>query len=529
MYFKKLLLTMSLLFVLVTTAACGSAAATPTPEPAVEEPPLPTAEPATIAPTEEAEMEEEMEEPTAEPMDEEEMDEEMAEPTLSIAEIAAADEQFSTLVTALEAADLTTLLASEGTYTVFAPTNEAFDQLPQGTLDELLADPDGALTDVLLYHVIDEAAMAEDVVALNSVTTLQGEPIMIEVDTDNISLNEGRVGIDTADIMATNGVIHIVDNVLLPPSMMVAEEGDITAEEEMDEEMSAEMAASTVEYEIPGDAVYPEGIAYDSQSNSFFTDSTGDGTIFRGDIETGEVTVFAEPAIDGRTTTIGLAVDELNRRLWVAGGDTQRMYVFDIDSGEQIASFQAPAADSSFINDVAVDSAGNAYFTDSFRPALFIVRNNDGEVGELETFLDLSDTVVPYNSSFNVNGIVVTPDDQYLILNHSGASALFRVDIASGEVIQIETDEPVGGDGMALEGNTLYSVQGDIYQVELSEDYSSGEVVQTFGDASFIRPTTIAFYADRLLVVNSQFNNRSSGTPELPFTITDMPIPEPAE
>lgn len=523
---KKLLFMLSLAFMLLFTAACGTAEPTPTPAPPVEDPPLPTAAPA----TEEAEMEEEMAEPTAEPT-EEMAEEEMEGPTMSIAEIAAADEQFSTLVTALEAADLTGLLASDGAYTVFAPTNEAFAQLPDGTLDALLEDPDGALTDVLLYHVIDEVAMAEEVVGLDSVTTLQGEPLTIEVDTDNISLNDGRVGINTADIMATNGVIHIVDNVLLPPSMIVADEGDITTqeEEETDEEIAVEMAASAVEYEIPGDAVYPEGIAYDSQSNSFFTDSTGDGTIFRGSIETGEVTVFAEPGIDGRTAAIGLAVDELNRRLWVAGGATQRMYVFDIESGEQIASFQAPEAETSFINDVIVDSEGNAYFTDSFRPEIFVIRNVDGEVGDVETFLDLSETIIPYDSSFNVNGIVITPDDQYLILNHSGANALFRIDIASGEVIQIETDEPVGGDGMVLEGTTLYTVQGEIYQIELSEDYSTGEVVQTFGDESFIRPTTIALYANRLLVVNSQFNNRSSGTPELPFTITDMPIPEPAE
>lgn len=453
--------------------------------------------------------------------------EEAMDPTLSIAEIAAENGNFSVLLAALDAAGLAETLAGEGAFTVFAPTDDAFAALPDGTVEALLEDPEGALTDILLYHVADGVVTAEQAREAGMVVTLQGEEITVNSSNRGFVLN-GAVMVSTANISATNGIVHVIDAVLMPSAVAMDDAPTAEEDEEMmaDEEM--EMAA-VVEYEIPGDAVYPEGVAYDSVSNSFFTDSTGDGSIFQGDLETGEVTVFAEPGIDGRTAAIGMAVDETNRRLWVAGGATQQMYAFDIDTGEQLGVFQAPPVEASFINDVIVDSAGNAYFTDSFRPELFVIRDNEGELGEVETFLDLTDTVVSYNSSFNVNGIVITADEQYLILNHSGLSALFRVEIATGEIIQIETDEPVGGDGMVLDGTTLYSVQGDIYQVELSEDYSMGEVVQTFNDASFIRATTIAKYGERLLVVNSQFNNRQSGTPELPFTITDMVIPEAAE
>ncbi|MBE2202401.1 MAG: fasciclin domain-containing protein [Anaerolinea sp.] len=140
----------------------------------------------------------------------------------SIAAIAAADENFSTLVTALDAAGLVETLSGEGEFTVFAPTNEAFAALPEGTIESLLADPQGALTDVLLYHVVAGIVKAETVVTLPSATTLQGEDVTITVDGSNVYLNETTQVIVT-DIEAANGIIHVIDTVLLPPSMVSAE------------------------------------------------------------------------------------------------------------------------------------------------------------------------------------------------------------------------------------------------------------------------------------------------------------------
>jgi uncharacterized surface protein with fasciclin (FAS1) repeats len=170
--------------------------------------------------------------------------EEMAEP-VSIAEIAAGDEQFSTLVTALEAAGLVETLAGEGEFTVFAPPNDAFDALPEGTLDELLADPEGALNTVLLYHVVAGVVPAEAVVALNSADTLAGEAVAISVVDDEVFLNE-VVQVVATDIEASNGIIHVIDAVLIPPSMTEEEmtEGEATTEEATEETTEGEEAAT---------------------------------------------------------------------------------------------------------------------------------------------------------------------------------------------------------------------------------------------------------------------------------------------
>jgi transforming growth factor-beta-induced protein len=136
---------------------------------------------------------------------------------LTIAEIAAGDENFSTLVAALDAAGLVETFAGEGEFTVFAPTNDAFAALPEGTLETLLADPGGQLTDILLYHVVEGAVPAETVVTLDSATTLLGEDVTIRVENGNVFLND-IVQVTATDIMASNGIIHVIDGVLLPPA-----------------------------------------------------------------------------------------------------------------------------------------------------------------------------------------------------------------------------------------------------------------------------------------------------------------------
>jgi uncharacterized surface protein with fasciclin (FAS1) repeats len=133
----------------------------------------------------------------------------------SIVDIAVADDRFETLVTALAAADLVDTLQGEGPFTVFAPTDEAFAALPEGLIDELLADPEGALNDILLYHVAGETLMAADVVGLDSVTTLQGQDISIKVEDGNVMLND-TVMVAATDIEASNGVVHVIDAVLVP-------------------------------------------------------------------------------------------------------------------------------------------------------------------------------------------------------------------------------------------------------------------------------------------------------------------------
>jgi len=134
----------------------------------------------------------------------------------TIVDVAASNPDFSTLVTAVTEAGLVDTLNSDGPFTVFAPTNEAFAALPEGQLQALLANKE-QLVKVLTYHVVAGKVMAADVVGLTSATSVEGEPITIKAGPDGVMVNDANV--TGTDIMASNGVIHVIDKVILPPSM----------------------------------------------------------------------------------------------------------------------------------------------------------------------------------------------------------------------------------------------------------------------------------------------------------------------
>ena len=134
----------------------------------------------------------------------------------TIVEVASEAGTFMTLLAAAEAAGLVDTLNGEGPFTVFAPTDEAFAALPEGTLEGLLADP-AALSEILLYHVVSGEVLAADVVGLSSATSVQGSDIAITVEGGTVTLN-GSANVVTTDIEASNGVIHVIDAVILPPA-----------------------------------------------------------------------------------------------------------------------------------------------------------------------------------------------------------------------------------------------------------------------------------------------------------------------
>jgi uncharacterized surface protein with fasciclin (FAS1) repeats len=176
-------------------AACGQQAG-PTPAPAPQ--PAPAMEAAEIEPV--------VEEPVPAPM-------------LSIVEIALANPDFSTLVAALQAADLVDTLSGAGPFTVFAPTNAAFDALPEGTVATLLQPENkDQLTKILTYHVVAGKVMAADVPSADAgvaTPTVAGLDASVRAEADgSVKVNEATV--IAADIEATNGVIHVIDTVLLP-------------------------------------------------------------------------------------------------------------------------------------------------------------------------------------------------------------------------------------------------------------------------------------------------------------------------
>jgi len=123
--------------------------------------------------------------------------------------------QFKTLVKLVQEAGLVDALRGEGPFTVFAPTDEAFAKLPKAQVDALLKDKE-ALRQVLLYHVVSGKVMSKDVVKLRSAKTLQGQNINIRVQGNTVRINDAKVV--KADIECTNGVIHVIDKVILPPT-----------------------------------------------------------------------------------------------------------------------------------------------------------------------------------------------------------------------------------------------------------------------------------------------------------------------
>jgi uncharacterized surface protein with fasciclin (FAS1) repeats len=133
----------------------------------------------------------------------------------TIVETAVADGRFTTLVAAVQAAKLDGALSGPGPFTVFAPTDDAFKNLPPGTVASLLKTPEGQLKQILLYHVVDGKVMAADVVKLSSAKTLQGSNVNITVTNGVVKINDATVKI--TDIQTKNGVIHVIDKVIIPP------------------------------------------------------------------------------------------------------------------------------------------------------------------------------------------------------------------------------------------------------------------------------------------------------------------------
>lgn len=124
---------------------------------------------------------------------------------------------FKTLAAALQAAGLVDTLKSEGPFTVFAPTDDAFAKLPAGTVEDLLKPENkDMLVGILTYHVVKGKVMAADAVKLTSAETVNGKSLTIKVEGDTVMINDAKV--TATDIVASNGVIHVIDSVVLPPA-----------------------------------------------------------------------------------------------------------------------------------------------------------------------------------------------------------------------------------------------------------------------------------------------------------------------
>jgi Cu-Zn family superoxide dismutase len=287
-------------------------------------------------------------------------------------------------------------------------------------------------------------------------------------------------------------------------------------------------------YAFPaGATVFPEGVAKDPNSNFFYVGATADGTIYRGDVRQPNrgLSVFLPGGADGRTTAVGMKVDNRGY-LWVAGGATGNIWMYDTRDGRLLSTFNNGVSPT-FVNDITITPDGAAYATDSRSPIMYRIAPNAEGIFTFEYWLNLAGSPIQYGPGFNLNGIVNTADGAYLIVIKSDTGQLFRIATATKEVVEIPLaggDKMTAGDGMLLDGQILHIARNSlnlIVQVRLSPDFATGQQVGSFTDPSFGFTTTIAQAGDRLLVVNAQFNRRGQGaqSPSLPFTVSGVAMP----
>ncbi|MCY7343740.1 MAG: superoxide dismutase, partial [Pseudonocardia sp.] len=226
----------------------------------------------------------------------------------------------------------------------------------------------------------------------------------------------------------------------------------------------------------------------------------------RLDLRTGRGKVISEGP---GTPSVGVEVDR--GRLFVAGGPTGDARVVDIRTGEVLATYPLGGG---FVNDVAV-TRDAAWFSDSVRPVIHKL-----PLGRGGALPDPADAVsVPitgdlvYGEGFNANGIEATPDGRGLLLVQSSTGLLFRADPASGATTTVDLGGELltNGDGLTLDGRTLYAVQNQLSTlavIELARDGRSGHVTQRITDPLFDVPTTVARAGGRLYLPNARFGTR---------------------
>ena len=260
------------------------------------------------------------------------------------------------------------------------------------------------------------------------------------------------------------------------------------------------------------DGFQPEGIA--TTGEQFFVGSIPTGAVYRGSLRTGDGAVLV-PAQTGRAA-IGLKADR--GRLFVSGGGTGKAFVYSAKTGALIRAYELSTG-GSFINDVVVTKQA-AWFTDSFKPVLYRVPlgpgGRPGAASSVKTVQLSGD--YQQQSGFNVNGIDATANGKTLVIVQSGTGKLFTVaPTGAAKEIALAGGESVpNGDGILLDGRTLYVVQNQlnvVAKISLAPNLRVGSVTRRISNPGLDVPTTIADLGSRLYAVNARF-----GTPPTPTT-----------
>ena len=281
-------------------------------------------------------------------------------------------------------------------------------------------------------------------------------------------------------------------------------------------------ARATVPGTLPLPAGWqPEGITAGPGRTVFV------GAIYQLDVRSGEGHVAVVPQ-DGRVA-IGIEWDRRSDDLFVAGGPTGRVFVYDATTGENVADLQASPSDPTFVNDVVVTPRA-AYFTDSYRPCIYRLPLERG--GRLPASAVLEEIplggdfeLVP--DGFNANGIEAVFGGRYLVIVHSVLGTLYLVDPDTGDasLIDLGGDSVVNGDGLFLRGRKLYVVQNfdnQIAVVKLDHGLRSASVVGLLTSEAFDVPTTVTAVGPALYAVNARF--MTPPTPDTEYDVVRIPL-----
>jgi hypothetical protein len=253
----------------------------------------------------------------------------------------------------------------------------------------------------------------------------------------------------------------------------------------------------------------PEGIA-SGEDSTFYVGSIPTGAVFRGNFVTGTGSVLV-PGANGRAA-IGVKFDSRHDRLFVAGGPTGKAFVYDADTGKDVATLEL-ATGATFVNDVVVTKRA-AWFTDSFNPVLYRVPiGKNGSLGDVERVPLTGDIV--YQAGFNANGIEAAR--HVLVIVQTNTGKLFTVDPGTGATHEIDLGggDVANGDGLLLRHKTLFVVQNVLNRiavVKLERGLRSGEITRYLTDSDLDVPATIAEFARRLWAVNARFGVASPET-----------------
>lgn len=338
----------SIVLTFVLIASLVFAACAPAPAPAAVEAPAATEAPAeaTEAPAEEA-----------------------APEVADIVDTAVAAGSFTTLAAALEAAGLVETLKGEGPFTVFAPTDEAFAALPAGTLDTLLADPQGQLTQILLYHVVAGQVMAADVSDGLTAETVQGSPVTFTVADGSVKINDANIV--TTDIVASNGVIHVIDAVILPPAEeAVSDSAAMTDTMAMSDTMA--MTDTMSESAAMGDIVETAVAAGNFTTLVAAVEAAGLVETLQGE---GPFTVFA-PTDDAFAALPAGTIDAL---LADPTGDLTNILLYHVVAGKVMA------ADVATMNGQTVETVGGGTLTITVDGDTVMINNATVTTVDIET------------------------------------------------------------------------------------------------------------------------------------------------